>query len=614
MKKIVLSLLTGVLMVGCANNELIDNPGNNNGEVSTTDSYLTVNIISPSTRATGTDYESGSAQENQVNLVRFYFFDYQGNATSVKQNASTGQWESFIDWDPSDPSEGSSVVTPSNPGTSNGTVEKMLTTTFTIEVPDDVDSNPDLIVAVLNPPTSVTSLGNLSLGDLSQTVGKGIQDFQTGLTNSNFVMSNSVYVDTPATEDGADAPATPQVMNAVDLAGKWNGSLEEALKDENMVNIYVERVVARLDLSITAPQATTVGEVYDTGVTFGDIAGTNKKVYVKFVGWNVTCTPDASRLMKSIDAGWGANLFGNTEAWNNPAFHRSFWAINPKYNSEYGLTLYSYNQLTTSIADGGAGQTVPALSTANSKTWTSVYMQENAADFETAEGSVPGSGPIYPSKVIVAGQLVDAQGNNVEIAEWAFNKYSVPTLLAYFAKASHLYVRTGEAGAYTFTPITASNLTFETYGSYTGNKGVGVVGGYNSYCVINTDTQNGGLASTAVITDSNAQDAEPFANFDAVNKYLETSFGTCMVWAGGMTYYYFDILHLGAQGNPGYMGVVRNHVYDSTIQSLTGIGTPVYDPDEPIYPENPERGNGLIAARINVLMWRIVSQNYDMSW
>ena len=86
--------------------------------------------------------------------------------------------------------------------------------------------------------------------------------------------------------------------------------------------------------------------------------------------------------------------------------------------------------------------------------------------------------------------------------------------------------------------------------------------------------------------------------------------GSAKVWKDGYTYYYFDIKHLGNK-----IGVVRNHIYDANITKLTGLGTPVYNPDEIIYPEKPiDDEETFIAAQINILSWRIVKNDVELDW
>ena len=80
----------------------------------------------------------------------------------------------------------------------------------------------------------------------------------------------------------------------------------------------------------------------------------------------------------------------------------------------------------------------------------------------------------------------------------------------------------------------------------------------------------------------------------------------------GSTYYYTPIKHLGSEGKLGEYGIVRNHSYQVTIQNIQGYGTPVYDPDKVIDPMIPSDDNTYLAARINVLSWRVVSSNVNL--
>ena len=81
----------------------------------------------------------------------------------------------------------------------------------------------------------------------------------------------------------------------------------------------------------------------------------------------------------------------------------------------------------------------------------------------------------------------------------------------------------------------------------------------------------------------------------------------------GMTYYYTPIRHLAQNKTEmGYYGVVRNHSYRITINTISGFGTPVYNPDEIIDPVIPKDTETFLAARINVLSWRVVPSSVDL--
>ena len=81
----------------------------------------------------------------------------------------------------------------------------------------------------------------------------------------------------------------------------------------------------------------------------------------------------------------------------------------------------------------------------------------------------------------------------------------------------------------------------------------------------------------------------------------------------GRAYYFIPIRHLGTDSTKvGYYGIVRNHVYSINIQNMFGFGTPVYDPNKVIDPTIPSNDATYLAARINVLSWRVVKYNADL--
>lgn len=86
-----------------------------------------------------------------------------------------------------------------------------------------------------------------------------------------------------------------------------------------------------------------------------------------------------------------------------------------------------------------------------------------------------------------------------------------------------------------------------------------------------------------------------------------------LVWRDGMTYYYYEIIHNGT-GENATKGVVRNHIYKTTVTKIAGLGTPVYDPEQVIYPEKPDENDHYIAADIDILSWRVVNNSYDLEW
>ena len=98
-----------------------------------------------------------------------------------------------------------------------------------------------------------------------------------------------------------------------------------------------------------------------------------------------------------------------------------------------------------------------------------------------------------------------------------------------------------------------------------------------------------------------------------VNKDLAIDANKAQIRTEGRVYYYTPTRHLAATDTKlGYYGVVRNHSYKVNIQEIKGFGTPVFDPKKEIDPTLPEEKDIFLAARINVLSWRVVNSNVNL--
>lgn len=539
-----MSMVAGLAFVGCSNEE--DMTSGNNGEPQ----YLTVSVNATSTltRANSLqgEYEEGVGNENEVTNVRFYFFDADGNAAQVKgENGGT-----YYD------------VAMSGTDKDMLNVEKILTATLVIQTPAK-DKVPASIVAVVNPKEDL---------GVVESIAKLNEVIADHSSTTSFIMSSSVYA------DGGTK------MEAVNVAGHLYSTAEAAKADP--VIIHVERVLAkaRLTVGLTANTNGVYKTSDDGSQKFGD-----EEIYVKFLGWNVTATAKTSRLMKEINPSWPSNLFGST-LWNTADYYRSFWAINPTPME------YNYGSFNTA---GNPANAITAFDSNDGKI-NYTYLQENASD------SNDGSDPTKPSQVIIAAQLVKADGTTpIEFAEYAGERTTIDGLIAKYAAASGLWkdneggsgkigIEVGDIELKTATEINVANQ--ETPGRY------------KVYAQLTAD------AAKKTWYTSKEADASPVDNANDILKAL----GGAKVWNDGYTYYYFDIQHLNggasAENVKGKIGVVRNHIYAANINSLAGLGTPVYDPEEIIYPEHPEKDETFIAAQIRILSWRLVKKNIDLEW
>ena len=583
-----MSMVAGLAFVGCSNEEDIA-PGNNNGELSEPQ-FLTVNLVTnPTNGARGTraggdqhtgdpnnnsTYEEGLEAENKVTKVRFYFFDADGNAADVKNLGN--DMVNYLEWE--------NVIEEENNNTPN--IEKILTAQLIIESPKG-DIAPSQIVAIINPmaePSRERSLESLI---------RVTHDAKTATTGGNFLMSNSTYA-----KDNIK-------QMAVSVADKIKKTPGEALNDP--VEIYVERAVAKVRLNSTLTPLSGTDNIFKTStedktqeVTVGD---TKKEIYVKFLGWNATAVSNKSRLVKEINPVWNGDLFGaGGTPWNWAEYCRCFWAINAE------SIVYEYGAF---VPNGESGQIEDNKFQAQAKTkfdgkdW--VYVNENASPYASDITTSEGNSASTPTKVIISAQLVDKDGNALEFAEYGSTRTTIDGLKKIFANSCGLYKKVEVEGKTKFVKITPEELTVKTAtevgetSDQNGKPDIEKPGRYKSYVQLATDEDSKWYAS-------NTEDAQPLTANEA-NAQLQ-GLGSAKVWKDGHTYYYFEIRHFGDK-----IGVVRNHIYDATITKLAGLGTPVYDPDEIIYPEKPEEGEeSFIAARINILSWRVVKNDVELNW
>ena len=560
-KSIFIVPLLAVALASCSSDE----PANGNGvDGQGETNYLSVNLVTaPSTGSRAVEdadnYEDGIESEFAVKKVRFYFFGDEGAVANVKKDGETSV--NYFDWAPAELSEGEAP-----------NVEKIVKATLIINTAEG-DGLPKSVVAIINPIGLPT--GSLTLENLEAEVDSYIGTVDT---ENGFVMSNAVYA------NGSNK------MVAVSVDGHLYTSQAAALSDP--VTIYVERVLAKVRMKT----AFTDNNLIPTAGEGVDDEFNGTKLYAKFLGWNVTATADNSRLMKEINPAWPDNLFGSAdEPWNYPAYFRSFWAVNPD-----GLE-YSYGSFDKETA---TGDNVPNVAngiehftsgTEDNPLKNYTYLQENAtSNFSTGESATT------PSKVIIAAQLVDENGKPVEFAEWGFERFTVDGLKARLLQAVTFYKKKTEGGATSYTGISSDDIEFKT-ATTIGEAGPNTPGRYYVFAQLTEK------AESYTWCTSNAENA-PVVSAAVVNKAFK-DLGHAKIWTNGYTYYYLDIKHLGNA-----VGVVRNHLYDVNIKTLKGLGTPVYDPDEKIYPEKPGDEDTFIAAEIKILSWRLVKQDVDLEW
>lgn len=538
MKYWALSLLACGGMLACTNDEVAENNGKEGG---TEVSYLAVNVmntVGPGTARAGEVFENGNDDENAITTIRFYFFDAAGNAFNVNGTSN------YKDFSP----------TSTTPGGESNNVEEI---TNAILVLNKVSGSvPVSMVAVVNPPTTLT--GNKTLLELQAVV-----DDLDGATNGSFVMSNSVYA-----EGGESICATSVGSHLKD---------SQASAEADPVDVYVERVLAKVTVSLDDTDNSTTDSYCVAGTSGGDDA-----IYAKVVGWQVADYKTQSYLLKHINPTWTDGAIGIIP-WSSADYHRSYWATSVASNVANG---YSWSKITTPVGTGV------------------VYTQEN-----TPTSTVTDTEANDLTKVIVAVQLVDADGNPSPRYQYLGASYASEEdiLNLIMPNFNDYYIKTAES---TYRPITKDEVEFKT------GTALGSGDSYRVYPQLKSSFDKAMEGEETKLYTKSGENYTEVADKGTVNTALKSY--NAQIWTQGRCYYYTTIPHLAASGIGTY-GVVRNHVYKINITDIQGFGTPVYDPtpdndedDETIDPVTPTDDASYLAAKINILSWRVVSKDVTL--
>ena len=558
-----MSMLASLFMVGCSQEEITPNgEDSGNSEVST--SYMAVNLISSDVtgKRASLGYEDGSTTENKVTSVRFYFFTANGAIANVKLQGTS--YVNFYDWTPKKEEQ--------KDDKDDDDVESVLDATIVINTKEG-DKLPQMMVAVLNP----TGLDNTSksLNDLQAIVNDYASSSLT--TEGKFVMFNAVYGNNGA-----------EVCAATITANNLTKTVEAA--KANPVTIYVERSVAKVKVTLTQ-DATSAGtdKLALKDKEGNDLKVDGEQVYLKIGNWSLIAETNNGRLVKKINPAWASSW------WNG--IYRSFWAINsPSAQNKYN----DYNAISTAIG-------------------SALYTNENALDYTDNNNQTT---TLNRTKVILKGTLCKENGSaftivrhlgahfadtpsDTEFENLLTLKRSILSQLV--ANEYNYYYSADEGGKTVRKQIDVDDLRIVIVDQ------LSLEDSQNNcyvYAQLTEDAAKKTWYDSLDEAEGPLTDAANVINGNLKNKEVVDR---ALVWKSGMTYYYYEIIHNGT-GENATKGVVRNHIYDTKVTKIAGLGTPVYDPEKEIYPEKPDPNDHFIAALINILSWRIVNNDYALEW
>jgi len=566
-------------MVACTNDDVLDNPVDNpvnNGN----EYYVAVSFAMPgntSARALGSTptFEDGTGAELEVKKATFFFMNAAGiscaDAFTLPTIANLNPWAGV------DATGKVNVDATSSP----------------IIVMKNATEIPSSIIAILN--ADVNKL-RPSLSELQGIIDNYATVSYTEIPESGMVMTSTSYMDANnQLVIGAPVSASNVYQDRDELTEELNKG-DKATANMLPVVIPVEKVLAKVHVA-QATQMTTENLSYSVEDADQDATNNTVNFTVQIDGWWLDSAPTNSYLLKNME------FTGLTGAWwNDVTNKRSYWA-----NSSATATYYNY--MYSDMADNNAD----------------LYCQENTLNNAlTTDDKDNVNNENQRTKVVVAATLMNGQ-NPVSLVKWFGQYYTEAGFLATVANLSDVKKYYKQTGENTYESLEVSDLqivynTDETTDSEASTDtqvditvGTGdnkeEIRNYEAVVVLNDDVE-----ALYTLSNTNGQIVATPAVIDNVNEELK-GITRMQFWNNGKTYYFVDLEHCSATEDPAAQyGIVRNHLYNLTLNGIKGLGTPVPNPDKVIIPEKPGDSDmdTYISAKIEILSYRVVSQNVTL--
>lgn len=647
-------LILGVAALGlaaCSNDEPSVNGG---GEVPAKGdvAYLNITITSADdaagSKATTGDvtdegkkkeYIYGDEGENDVTSAHFYFYDAAGNFV-LKADRWTG-----------------------NTSGTNENVEIIGDNTVVLE--NLTGKNyPTWMVTILNQPE------NFVPGATLDEMGKIVLDsWDSGNKNGRFIMTTSSYFG----DDNKDDQTNGWRYFATKL--NENNFYQQTpdqipVEDVDRVQVYVERLAVRIGVdmrNITNPKGTAqytdpeTKKVYDIYRIDASVAGEDNpstgegteenpgaaatKLYVAITGWDLNTTAKRTNLMKDLSEWTDKTTFGTPDwNWNHADYHRSYWGKSYTYGKADDA-LNGANGVLNTQNEGW----ISLDQTVGTKLFngTRMYCNENTNLIGNLTDNGAANGNIVPDKtttVLLRAVVCNEKGEAQQLVKYLginFIKSSFIAKALQIANPSAYYTREeviGEDGKAETWPDGTTKYAYigldvndvEVIGSNQGTGSVRLAAkeGITFYTLTGTEdkTMTGEDGSSISWTVQNA-DVADVAN---VNAKLATATNgksnKAVAYTDGAMYYPIPVEHLhqpassAAEKVEGQFGVVRNHVYNVSVTKIKTLGEGVFvpkkvNPDdevEVIKPDEPKDPTYYVESAINILSWKVVSQEVEI--
>lgn len=410
-----------------------------------------------------------------------------------------------------------------------------------------IGGQPEYVICLANPGANfeLAKVANMTIEEFGQKLSSDVNS-----DSSVFTMINSTYIDKI---DGNDV-----VIFATSCKGKFKSSAVEAQNDA--VQIYIERLLAKVRVSNL--ENVVVKDKDNNNAKFDIFKLDNGNVVkesdvelsVNLLGWQLYSATNKAYLAKNLkkDNDIIDDPFSN---WNNANYHRSYWELTSEIEATDSYNIYPEEDNT----DFQYG----SFSIAEGKSRNEVYTFPNTYYSEKPESTSDRS--TKATAIVVKGQ-VNKNNTAIDLVFWG--------------------------GAYYYLDAFKQTVA-DTYNTY-------------------KDDNAASISASDVVLDQN-KDENAIANtwIVKVGNNTLSDFKNIKYWKNGYTSYFINIEHAKYTNDENeevtVYGVVRNHIYDTTIEKVIGLGVPGNDPVNP-----KDEKETYLAARINVLNWRVVSNKVTL--
>lgn len=564
--------------------------------------YIRVNIISSASSgsradddedaewtANSSEFEYGSSEESAIENATLVFYDARGNLMT------------FV------PLDNSQIMDKS---TSTNNIDAVKTVEAKVNLPDG--KFPSYMMVFANP-VNYNGITSSSLGGIVES----LRDSYRG-ANGKFAMNNSVYY----SKDGELQREVKVSQADFYLAG------EEPDASYKPVEVYLERLAAKVSLKMATTAGTQTGEI-------GTEGSTKRKLTFHVTGWGVNALAKNCYLSKRFT---GKNFdVMNTQFdsfhWNDYLKYRSYWAISPFYDKtdtnkfpnvsddisyqdasgnwqsnakDYTLSYRSYNDLTRNIGENDA------------------YVMENTIHSSYYNGTINdvNTSAALISVIVKGYYTLDDSNAQETFFLYGGDIYSQANYLRYMANLGAVVGRQNPDGSWAALDDTDDLADIFTIAHPT-KPSVGDGGVEENKVTIQFNKNYAGTKKyyyrdgEGTVTEINN------TVIAKVNADLQANCGLATAYNNGMAYFNVPIRHLAPDPEAdlawaaGAFGVVRNHHYVITIDgyadlSTATIGHGVWNPGQPIVPPSDPNDEYGIKANFNVLSWRLVNHGVTL--